>query len=280
MKTDTTKKRYEDSPRNPYLKNYNEKLFQTYQKGAEQGNASDINNLGICYQKGKGTEKNHLKAMQCYLRAARMDYAPAMFNLGLAMCREGQTCRKGLEESLYWFDMAAERGIPEAFWEMGNAYHDGLGTNVSYEDALRWFKMGMDRGDAACKCDYALMMFKGEGIPEDEAGAVALWKEASDDADSGATFYLGCCYQNGYGGVRKNLMKAAELFERADILGNANADETLEQMLKDHPLFNLVWKLHKARHNWRYTFTMIKNKRKWKKLQSKNSLESLLKHLQ
>ena len=61
MKTDYIKNHTEDTPRNPYLKNYNVKMFQTYQKGAEQGNASDITNLGICYQKGKGTEKNHLK---------------------------------------------------------------------------------------------------------------------------------------------------------------------------------------------------------------------------
>ena len=51
-------------------------------KAAEQGYAKAQFGLGICYDFGKGVEKNPTEAVKWYRKAAEQGYAQAQCNLG------------------------------------------------------------------------------------------------------------------------------------------------------------------------------------------------------
>ena len=42
-----------------------------------------INNVGLCYDQGKGTPKNPQKAFEMYSKSAEGGYAVAIFNVGV-----------------------------------------------------------------------------------------------------------------------------------------------------------------------------------------------------
>ena len=53
-----------------------------YRKAAEQGHADAQNNLGLCYQYGKGVAKDYAEAVKWYRKAAEQGHARAQCNLG------------------------------------------------------------------------------------------------------------------------------------------------------------------------------------------------------
>ena len=52
-----------------------DKVFEEYQKAAEQGNAAAQCKLGVCYDNGTGVEKDEQKAVEWYQKAAEQGYA-------------------------------------------------------------------------------------------------------------------------------------------------------------------------------------------------------------
>ena len=61
-------------------KDYNSAV-QYYHKAAEQGNAKAQNNLGLCYEKGRGVTKSISEAVKWYRKAAEKGHARAKENL-------------------------------------------------------------------------------------------------------------------------------------------------------------------------------------------------------
>ncbi|MDY4413886.1 MAG: tetratricopeptide repeat protein, partial [Ruminococcus sp.] len=58
-----------------------EKAVEWYRKSAEQGNKYGQNNLGWCYEDGKGVEKNYKEAVRLYQLSARQGNETAQNNL-------------------------------------------------------------------------------------------------------------------------------------------------------------------------------------------------------
>src|SRR5205823_2935706 len=59
-----------------------QKAFELYQKTANLGYASGINNLGNCYQNGVGTSVDKQKAFELYQKAADLGSMTGINNLG------------------------------------------------------------------------------------------------------------------------------------------------------------------------------------------------------
>ena len=50
---------------------------------SEQGNSLAMNNLGYCYSKGAGTDVNKTKAFEWFEKSANLGYCSAMNNVGI-----------------------------------------------------------------------------------------------------------------------------------------------------------------------------------------------------
>jgi len=65
--------------------------------------------LAECYQNGAGVDKNEIKAVEWYERAADQEHAQARFNLGV--CYEyGIGVYKDEAQAVEWYRRAAARG--------------------------------------------------------------------------------------------------------------------------------------------------------------------------
>lgn len=218
------------------------KAFALFCEAAAQGDADGINMVGMSYFLGQGVEKDRHKAAVHFLKAARMGNAQAQYNLGLLLCGEGEACSQRLEKSVYWFRKAADQGYMPAFWEMGNAYREGLGVEKDFTEAAAWFNRGAEAGDSSCMTFLGLMHFRGEGMAEDEQAAVKLWQEGAEMDNSDAMLYLGVCCEKGLGGLKRNAREAAEWYRMADYHGSAGACESLAALYRRRPLLKIRMK--------------------------------------
>jgi hypothetical protein len=61
----------------------------------------------------------------------------------------------------------ADRGVPEAQYELGYMYYAGLGVPQDYVAASKWYEMAADRGFAEAQHDLGIMYLDGQGVTED-----------------------------------------------------------------------------------------------------------------
>ena len=94
--------------RNGKKQNYAEAV-RYYREAAEQGHADAQNDLGYCYQHGRGVDKNETEAVKWYRKVAEQGCASAQYNLGY--CYEyGCGVDKNETEAVKWYRKAAEQG--------------------------------------------------------------------------------------------------------------------------------------------------------------------------
>ena len=92
-------------------KNYKEAFYWYSQ--AKDKNIYALNNLGVLYENGRGTDKDVKKAFECYKKSAEKDNDVACGNL--ARCYEkGIGCNKNLEQAIVWYKKAIEKGNKKA----------------------------------------------------------------------------------------------------------------------------------------------------------------------
>src|SRR3989304_2531361 len=63
------------------------KKFVEIKAKAEKGDAEAQNNLGVCYEKGKGVAKDSAEALKWYRKAAGQNDANAQSNLGFCYAK-------------------------------------------------------------------------------------------------------------------------------------------------------------------------------------------------
>lgn len=108
-------------------------------RGAEQGDAEAQFQLGLCYAKGIGVEKNLEEMMKWYRKSAEQGYAKAQGVLGL--CYEhGSGIEKDEREAIRWFRKAAEQGDAFACGELGYCYAKGIGVEKDETESSKWYR--------------------------------------------------------------------------------------------------------------------------------------------
>ncbi|KAF0502931.1 calmodulin-dependent protein kinase [Gigaspora margarita] len=80
--------------------------FKLFKSAADRGNIIAKNNLGICYQKGRGTDVNMFEGFKLFEQAAKMGLPASQYELG--QCYEhSKGTEKDLEKALDWYEKAA-----------------------------------------------------------------------------------------------------------------------------------------------------------------------------
>ncbi|CAG8629130.1 2867_t:CDS:2 [Dentiscutata erythropus] len=93
-----------------YKLNKYEQAFNLLKSAARKGNALAKNTLGICYQKGYGTNVDKAKGFKSFKEAAEMGLPASQYELG--DCYEyGNGTKINLEKSLYWYKKASEKNL-------------------------------------------------------------------------------------------------------------------------------------------------------------------------
>jgi TPR repeat protein len=78
---------------------------------------------------------------------------------------------KDAAKSVEWFMKAAAQGIPQATYNVANAYRAGIGVDRNYEKALALYKEAALKGYGPAAHNVGAMSGNGEGTPQSDAEA-------------------------------------------------------------------------------------------------------------
>jgi hypothetical protein len=198
-----------------------EEAIKIYRMAAEQGNVIAQNNLGACYEDGKGVSQDYTEAAKWYRMAAEQGDATAQCNLGYCYYK-GHGVNQDDTEAVKWYRMAAEQGYARAQQYLGYNYEKGLGVQQNYAQAVEWYRMAAEQGYAPSQCDLGVCYSKGQGVQQDYAQAVEWYRKAAEQGNTAAQFNLAACYKNGEG-IDQDYIEAAKWFRKAAEHGDATA---------------------------------------------------------
>ncbi|RIB23300.1 hypothetical protein C2G38_2171663 [Gigaspora rosea] len=120
------------------------KSFIYLQQSAEMGHIKGTNDLGLCYHYGIGTEKDEHKAFIYYKTVADMGDIDALFNLG-SCCHYGIGVEKDESKAFVYYLGYVNTGDSEAMFMIADCYRNGTGIARDVQMAKHWYQMGANK---------------------------------------------------------------------------------------------------------------------------------------
>jgi TPR repeat protein len=172
--------------------------FEKFKKAAELGDSWAQNDVGYCYEKGKGVEKNDVESVSWYRLAAEQGNAYAQCNLGL--CYEsGRGVSKDLLEARKWYRRGADQGYPASQYNLARCYYHARGVAKDRAEAANWYRKAAEQGHAQAANYLGNCYYEGQGVKKDLAEAFKWYRKGAELGDTEAQYNLACCYDNGTG---------------------------------------------------------------------------------
>ncbi len=165
-----------------------------YQQKANNGDAEAQYQLGLCYAKGLGVEKNFRESARYWLQASKQQHAQALVGLG-------KLFEKGV-------------GVPQDYTKAYQCYHAATAQNL-----------------AEAKVRLAMLYMQGFGVEQDPKKAVQLFIQAAEQGDATAQYNLAVAYEKGLGGFVQNPEQATFWYQQSADLGYAPAVNRLAENL-------------------------------------------------
>ena len=141
---------------------YAQSDFQTLYNQAMSGNAVAQYNLGLCYLKGEGTDKNE-------------------------------------KEALRWFRTASGKGIVEADYMMGYCYEYGIEVEPNQQIAFNYYRKAANADLPEAQGAVGLCYMQGIGVEKNEREGFKWLMKAAQQGIPYAQGLIGSCYENGTG---------------------------------------------------------------------------------
>ena len=219
---------------------YETEVAEKYAKYAEQGDEAAQYHLGVCYEEGKGVEKDESKAAEWYAKSLQLGNVEALKRLKklasrgnsvaqyhLGKCyKEGINGVKSEKLAIEWFTKSAAQGHAEAQFNLGVCYEDGTGVMKDDRKAVEWYEKSAEQGYAKAQFNLGVCYKSGRGVPKDEKKAAEWYEKSAEQGLAEAQCNLGLCYESGRG-VPKDKKKAAEWYEKSAEQGYAKAQFNL-----------------------------------------------------
>lgn len=114
--------------------------------------------------------------------------------------RKGKHVQQNINESIKYYQRAADFGDDEAQEIIGQAYSKGIGGYpISWTDAVYWLKKSAQQGNLNAIRRLFFCYLKGTGIERNYDKAFSLIDYYYDTSDSIILYLLGCCYEKAIG---------------------------------------------------------------------------------
>ena len=235
------------------LESYDLSTLEGCQKGANAGMVEAQYALAVRYEKGDGVETDYDQAFRWYLKAAKQGNADAAFKAGyyyqemLEEPNENEAinwytkaanayhvdAQKALADLLYknqqydqafqWYLNAADRGVAEAAYRVGDYYRELL-VEKDLDEAIKWYTKAADNGYIQAQTKLGELYYANEQY---EQGFHWYLKAAEQGSDV-AEYYVGYYYQ--YLSSEPNENEAIKWYTRAAERENIDAQNTLGEL--------------------------------------------------
>lgn len=125
----------------------------------------------------------------------------------------------------------AERGDPDAQFNLGQAYKLGRGVNADMQIAQTWYQKAAQQGHEQAQANLGLILFQNGN----RAGAMPWLKKAAESGDPRAQYVYGTALFNG-DLIAKDWPRAYAMMQRSAAQGLPQASAHLAEMEKFIPL--------------------------------------------
>ena len=212
-----------------------------YRKAADQNYVLAEDDLGICYAIGLGVAKDDVKALKWWRKAAQQNCSDAQLSLGVCF-QTGHGVEQDNVQAYKWYNLAAAQGDTNAIGARDSIAKSMTpdqiteGQRLSAEFTPKKETSGSssefgatkakaETGDAQAQYNLGVCYDQGQGVAQDHAEAVKLYREAADQGFAEAQNELGLCYfWTGEGlGVARGFVEAVKWYREAANQGYAEA---------------------------------------------------------
>jgi TPR repeat protein len=166
--------------------------------------------------------------LQALREAAERGDATAQFELG-ARHAAGDGVDQDWAAALAWFRRAAEAGGAAAQHNLAVLHERGRGTEPDPVEAVRWYEMAALQGYRPSQFNLAVAHARGAGTPRDMGKAVAWFERAAEQVPQ-ANYALGEIFEDGAGGIGRDLERARSHYLLAELGGDARATARLAEL--------------------------------------------------
>jgi len=142
----------------------------------------------------------------------------AEYNLAL-MYALGQGTAQDYQKAAEWYQKAAEQGVPAAEYNLGVMYANGQGVKQDSEEASKWFRKAADEGIGDAETSLGELY---EGASKNYSEAEKWYRKAAEQGIASAAFNLGVMYDLGEG-VTQDYDQAIQWYTKAADAGYAPA---------------------------------------------------------
>lgn len=227
---------------NKVPQNYNVAL-RWFSMAAKQNHTKAIANMALCYQMGRGIEKDSVMAVKLYKKsvAAGNTQLVTLREEALAKSRSAfdahlladiyyggcGSVKKNTDKALKYYKMVAA-GSVDAALKVAGIYD----TAKKYAEALPYFKKAAAGGSGLAEYKCGEYLCQGKGTPVDKAMAAAYLGKAVKGNIPNAMMMLGDLLYRG-DGIKQDYAKAMDLYKRAAAKKNVAAAWNVGIMYKN-----------------------------------------------
>ena len=205
------------------------KAIEYYLQAENEGVVEASNCLGKMYLKGKGTQKNDLKAYEHFKRSADAGNADGLYYIGYMIENDlikGFNPVNKLDEAVKYYKKAAVKNQTDALTDLAFLYENGLVGEPNPQKALELYKNAIELKNARAMNNLASMYLKGVittlSKSQLEKEAFSLYEKSADLGYVKGLTNLGICYLKGIG-VAKDTVNAKKLFKEAAVQKDPDA---------------------------------------------------------
>ena len=155
-------------------------MIKRFEQRMEQNDPEAIRDVGTFYSYGRyGLPQNHAKALELWIRAAKLGSADAYYNIGSAY-RQGSEVEQDINKAVYYWELAAIEGSLFARYNLGVI--EGQAGNM--DRALNHFMIAAGHGDTDCLESIKQRYLRGFATKDDYTKALRSYQAYLDEIKS------------------------------------------------------------------------------------------------
>ncbi|MGB2739426.1 MAG: tetratricopeptide repeat protein [Cognaticolwellia sp.] len=155
--------------------------------------------IAILYENGVGVLKDIEKAIDWYIKAAELGLAEAQYLLGELYDNHCYINENYQQKSANWTEKAAEKGHVQAQYKLSYVYNYGRGVHKDHKQAIKWCRKAAEQGYVSAQVELGNQYSYGVNLAEDLFKAVEWYKKAAKQGSTEAQCSLGELYEGGWG---------------------------------------------------------------------------------
>jgi TPR repeat protein len=185
--------------------------------------------LGLCFSGNIGTLADPMEAFKYYQKAAEHGVAEAQFLLGQLYEKGWGMLVANPGEAFKYYKKAAKQGLASAQNNLGRCYEMGSGALTNPGKAFKHYQKAADQDWASAQNTLGRCYEMAIGTPANPGEAFKHYQKAADQGLAEAQNTLGRCYEMGIG-APINPEKALKYYQKAAEQGWAPAQQKLEEL--------------------------------------------------